>query len=152
MVEFIVVDKYNFYESNIVDNSRALITRKEGSRDVNNNWVPEIIMSTMIYKFVQIFFLHWVIIYFDVLLIIYTEPMLDHIRWFLWRKWIYKPLNILVSFIFYTSNSLMSLMISLKRIPVPTVDAHSKNPYVHFYFLWDSKFIRTGIALGGEFT
>jgi len=49
MVEFIVVDKYNFYESNIVDNSRALITRKEGTRDVNNNWVPEIIMSTMIY-------------------------------------------------------------------------------------------------------
>ena len=46
----------------------------------------------------------------------------------------------------------MSLMISLKRIPVPTVTAHSKNPYVHFYFLRDSKFIRTGIALGGEFT
>ena len=59
--------------------------------------------------------------------------MLDHIR----RKWIYKPLNILVSFIFYTSNSLMSLMISLKRIPVPTVATHSKSSDMHFYFLWD---------------
>lgn len=60
---------------------------------------------------------------------------LDHIRWFLWRKWIYKPLNILVSFIFYTSNSLMSLMISLNRIPVPTVTANSKKPDVHVHFL-----------------
>ena len=149
MVEFKVVHIFNFCESNIVQLSGALFTKnpqyEEGTRDVNNNWVPEIIMSTMICKFYlitiwilyKIFFLYWVIIYFDVLLIIYTEPMLDHIRWFLWRKWIYKPLNILVSFIFYTSNSLMSLMISLKRIPVPTVTAHSKNPYVHFYFLWD---------------